>query len=290
MVNSTLEGRRTLTSPVLPRLRAARLATRGMKAGTILALIVITALVVWELVSRLQLINPSFISRPTDVAAALPELARSPRVSEAVVETAWTMALAFIYGTGLGIVLGYLLGLSRLLRDAFYGPALFLLSVPKSIFIPMFMAFFGINSTTAVYYGAFSCVIYVLVNVVGGFDLIEQKHLLVARSYGAKLRHRVLDVIVPGSLPGVFTGIWYGMKNALQGVLILELFVSVGGLGSTIRFYTNALRVDMVFGLVLGISLTAILAGSAWSRLERRLSRWRPSSEVGTVSQKANLN
>ena len=35
----------------------------------------------------------------------------------------------------------------------------------------------------------------------------------------------VLDHIVfPASLPGVFTGIWYGLKNALQGVLIFELF------------------------------------------------------------------
>lgn len=283
MVNSTIDPPATKATPALPRLAAVRQVSQKMRSGTILTLIVIAGLVTWELVSRLGLINPSFISRPTAVAMAVPELARSPRVRSAVVETGWTMGLAFIYGTSVGVFLGYALGFSRLLRDAFYGPALFLLSVPKSIFIPMFMAFFGINAMTAVYYGAFSCVIYVLVNVVGGFDLIEQKHLMVARAYDAKLRHRLLDVILPGSLPGVFTGIWYGMKNSLQGVLILELFVSVGGLGSTIRFYTNALRVDMVFGIVLGISLTAILAGSAWSRLERRLSRWRPSSEVGTV-------
>ncbi len=285
MAESTLDHHKAQALPSLPKLRALRRASADMSAGVILTLIVVAALVIWETVSRLQIINPMFISRPTDIATAIPELYRSSRVRDAVAETAVTMAKAFAYGTGAGIILGYALGFSRLLRDAFYGPALFLLSVPKSIFIPMFMAFFGINATTAVYYGAFSCVIYVLVNVVGGFDLIEKKHLMVARAYGAKLHHRALDVVFPGSLPGVFTGIWYGMKNALQGVLILELFVSVGGLGSAIRFYTNALRVDMVFGIVLGISLTAILAGSAWSRVENRLSRWRPSSEVGTVSR-----
>lgn len=256
--------------------------------NAILAIILVLIVGAWELISRLEIIDPAFISRPSAVAAAYPKLAQSERVRAGVAETGMAMGLAFVYGTIVGLALGYMLGASRLLRDAFYGPALFLLSVPKSIFIPIFLVMFGINTTTAVYYGAFSSFIYVLVNVVGGFDLIEDKHLLVAHAYGAKPLHRIIDVILPASLPGVFTGIWYGLKSALQGVLIFELFVSVGGLGQMIRFYTNGLRVDMVFGIVLGISITAILAGSAWSAVEGRLSRWRPSDH-GVVSQKATI-
>lgn len=259
-----------------------------MTSARMLTAIMVGFLVLWEVVSRLELVDPGFISRPSEVAAAYPELAQSARVREAVVATGTTMGLAFLYGTGIGLLLGYVLGVSRLMRDAFYGPALFLLSVPKSIFIPIFLVLFGINSTTAVYYGAFSSFVYVLVNVVGGFDLIENKHLMVARAYGATPLHRIIDVVFPASLPGVFTGIWYGLKGSLQGVLIFELFVSVGGLGQIIRFYTNGLRVDIVFGLILGISLVAILTGSAWSWVERRLSRWRPS-ELGVVSQEATI-
>lgn len=250
----------------------------------ILTVTVLAFLLMWEVVSRTGIVDAAFISRPSAIVAALPELYSSQRVQSALATTATAMGLAFVYGTLTGLVLGYALGMSRLLRDAFYGPALFLLSVPKSIFIPIFLVFFGINTRTAIYYGAFSSYIYVLVNVVGGFDLIEDRHLKIAQAYGASRRHRLMDVILPASLPGVFTGIWYGLKSALQGVLILELFISVGGLGAVITFYTNALRVDLVFGLILGISLTAILLGSAWNRVERALSRWRPRADVAAVT------
>lgn len=253
-------------------------------SGPILTIVVVGSLIAWEAVSRLGVVDPAFISSPAAIVAALPELAGSDRVRAALATTATAMGLAFVYGTTIGLVLGYALGVSRLLRGAFYGPALFLLSVPKSIFIPMFLVFFGINTRTAIYYGAFSSFIYVLVNVVGGFDLIEDRHLKLARAYGASRWHRLLDVILPASLPGVFTGIWYGLKSALQGVLILELFISVGGLGAVITFYTNALRVDLVFGLILTISLAAILLGSGWSRVERAMSRWRPRADVAAVT------
>lgn len=283
-MTSTIEERRVPSAPSAVEVRSVRRRASQVRPAAILVAILVGGLACWELISRLELIDPDFISRPSAIAAAYPELAESARVRSALATTGKTMGMAFLYGTGIGLILGYLLGASRLMRGAFFGPSLFLLSVPKSIFIPLFMVFFGINTTTAIYYGAFSSFIYVLVNVVGGFDLIESKHLLVARAYAANPLHRIADVILPASLPGVFTGVWYGLKGSLQGVLIFELFVSVGGLGQIIRFYTNGLRVDMVFGLILGISFVAILTGSAWSWVERRLSRWRPS-DLGVVAQ-----
>lgn len=269
-------------------LRRSLAAALPRTARSTLVVIVVGFLVFWELASRLEVIDPSFVSRPSAIVAAWPELMSTPRVRDAMIVTGQTMVWAFVYGTTAGVVLGYLMGASRVFRDAFYGPALFLLSVPKSIFIPIFLVFFGINTQTAIYYGAFSSFIYVCVNVVGGFDLIEQRHLKVAQAYGASRWHRLRDVVLPASLPGVFTGIWYGLKSALQGVLILELFISVAGLGAVITFYTNALRVDLVFGLVLTVSVTAILVGSAWSRVEAALSRWRPQGDGGAVTRDMN--
>jgi len=238
---------------------------------------------VWEVVSRLSLVDPTFISRPTAVIAAIPEMARDPKTQDALATTGASIAWAIFYGTVAGIVSGYILGTVRVLRDAFYGPAVFLMSVPKSIFIPIFMVVFGINTQSAVYYGAFSGFIFVLINVIGGLDLLEEKHLRIATAYGANWRHRIVDIIFPASLPGVFTGIWYGIKNGLQGILIFELFMSVGGLGGWMRLNTNLLRTDRIFAIVLGVSIVSILLGEGWSLIERRLNRWRPASTATAI-------
>jgi ABC-type nitrate/sulfonate/bicarbonate transport system permease component len=250
-----------------------------------LLLILVGVCVAWEILSRTAILNPIFVSYPTEILAAVPDLVESDLARSALAVTGRAIALACLYGTLLGAFLGYLLGFSRLLRDAFYGPALFLMSIPKSIFIPLFMIFVGINNQTAVYYGAFSAFIYVLINVVGGFDLVEPRHLLVARAHRASLWHRITDIILPASLPGLFTGIWYGLKNGLQGVLIVELFISVGGLGRLISLYTNQRNTDRVFALVIFVSVLAVLTGTLWAALEKRLSRWRATSEVSTVPE-----
>jgi ABC-type nitrate/sulfonate/bicarbonate transport system permease component len=254
-------------------------------ANLVLVGVVVAATVIWELASRLGLVDAAFVSRPTAIVASLPDLVSDERVRDAVLSTATSIALAVAIGVLVGIVAGYVLGSVRLLRDAFYGPALFLMSVPKSVFIPIFLVLFGISTETAVYYGAFSGFIYVMINVVSGLDLVEERYLRVARAYGASLRHRIIDIIFPASMPGVFTGIWYGLKNGLQGVLIFELFISVGGLGGLIKFYSNGLRTDRVFALILGMSVVAILLGEGWSRLERRLSRWRPMGAAEAVTK-----
>jgi ABC-type nitrate/sulfonate/bicarbonate transport system permease component len=280
--------------PLVPERLARPMASARVRrwfqrpqANVVLLLLVIGFVVVWELVSRLGIISEDFISRPTAVAAAVPGLLADEAARDAIATTITSIALAIAIGVAVGMVAGYLMGSVRLLRDAFYGPALFLMSVPKSVFIPIFLVLFGINSQTSVYYGAYSGFIYVMINVISGLDLVEERHLRVATAYGASLRHRIVDVIFPASMPGVFTGIWYGLKNGMQGVLIFELFISVGGLGGLISFYTNGLRTDRVFAIILGISIAAILLGEGWSRLERRLSRWRQmgSSEAATQAQ-----
>lgn len=274
-----------LATAVTPQSRRRR--RFEVTAGRILFAIQVGFLLMWEVVSRLDIVDSTFISRPSLIVAAVPQMVTDGRVQSAVAATGSAMLQAFVYAVVAGVIAGYVLGFSRLLRDAFYGPALFLLSVPKSIFIPIFMVLVGINRGTAVYYGAFSAVIYVLINVVSGVDLVEERHLRVARAYGAGFWRRIADVIFPASLPGVFTGIWYGIKNALQGVLILELFISVGGLGSLIEFYTSQLRTDRVFAVVLAVSIVAVLLGEGWSRIERRLSRWRPAGAAVAVTEPA---
>jgi len=238
--------------------------------------VLLLAAAAWELASRVGLVNPQFVSRPTAILASVPGLLETDAVRQAIVSTVTSVLLAAVYGTLAGIVLGYVMGFFGVVRAAFHGPALFLLSVPKSIFIPIFLVFFGLNREAAMFYGAFSGFIYVIVNVVAGFDLIREQDLRIARAFGAKIHHRILDIVFPATLPGVFAGIWYGVKGGLQGILIFEFFASVGGLGALITQYSNELRTDRVFAMTLGMALFAIGVGALWTALERRLAKWRP--------------
>jgi ABC-type nitrate/sulfonate/bicarbonate transport system permease component len=257
------------------------------KARLLLIAILLGIAVFWEIATRTGLLNATFFPAPTEIIAAVPDMIARQIVLDAIGETLLAMVTTAIVGVAVGVLLGYVMGFSRVLRDALMGPALFLLSVPKSIFIPIFMLLFGIEFRTAIIYGVFATFIYVMVNVVGGFDLVEPKHLTMGRAFGASGLGRIRQIILPASLPGLFTGIWYGLKGAVEAIIIIELFVSITGLGAVIGGYRNELRTAPVFAIIFFFSILAIALGTLWSLLERRLTRWRPLSFVDQLNTTA---
>ena len=263
------------------RTAAQRLNAR---ATLIRTLIIIGILVVWDLVVRVGIVDKVFLTGPLDVVKAVGSLAKDPAARSAFGSTGVSIVMAFVIGTGAGMVAGALLGASKLLRAAYLSPLLFVLSTPKSIFIPVFVLIFGISGRSAAAFGAFEAFFYVVVNVLGGIELVEDRHLRVARAYRAGRVHRYMDVVVPSALPGLFAALWYGVKHAFLGVLIAQLWASRGGIGDLIRMYSTNLRTDYVLAVVLVVTLTSIVAGAMWSRGEARLNKWRGSRGVAVTA------
>jgi ABC-type nitrate/sulfonate/bicarbonate transport system permease component len=256
------------------RSAAERLASR---ATLIRTLIIVGVVVTWDLVVRVGLVDPLFLTGPLEVVKAVGALAGDPLAQEAFSSTGVSIVTAFVIGTSAGIVVAALLGGSPLLRKAFLSPLLFILSTPKSIFMPIFVLMFGISGTSAAAFGAFEAFFYVVVNVLGGIELVEDRHLRVARAFCASRFHKYVDVIGPAALPGLFAALWYGVKHAFLGVMIAQLWASRGGIGDLIRTYSTTLQTDYVLAVVLVVTLAAILAGALWTRVEDRLNRWRGS-------------
>jgi ABC-type nitrate/sulfonate/bicarbonate transport system permease component len=231
--------------------------------------------VIWQLVTMFGLVDRVFASDPIDVTRALAWIATNSDVHTQLASTGYEIIMAFVFGSILGFFFGSALGLSSVLREAFYNPFLFLMSTPKVIFMPIFLLIFGIGTTAAIAFGAYQGLFYVAVNVVGGFELVEERYTKVARAFRADPIQRMLHVLLPAASPGIFAALWYGIRHAFSGVLIMELFVSAQGLGQLIRQLTNNLETDKVMALILVTCLAAILLGTAWTAVERRLTRWR---------------
>ena len=251
-----------------------------VKAGLILFAALCAFLFVWQLAAELGWVNRVFVSSPVEVVLAAGELFTQPMVWSALAETGRSILIAFLLGTCAGIVGGFVFGLSRTMKDAFYPFVLFVMSTPKSIFLPIFLLLFGIGPTAAIAFATFETFFYVCVNVDGGVALVEAKHTRLVTAFRGRWHHRLIDVVFPAASPGIFTGVWFGVKHAFLGVVIMELFVSVGGLGYLIHHYTNNLHTDKVLLLIITVIVATILAGTLWNRLERRLTRWRPATSA----------
>ncbi|MGV9796538.1 ABC transporter permease [Mycobacterium sp. NPDC003449] len=247
----------------------------GRAALVLRTLILVGLVALWAAAVQWRWVDPHFVPSPWSVVTAAVDLLQDPTALEAFRRTGASIVAAFAIGCSTGIIAACVIAASPLVREALSAPLAFVLSTPKSIFLPVFTLIFGLGGASAAAFGAFESFFYVVINVLGGLGLVEQRHLRVAQAFGAKRRHRYADVILPSALPGIFAALWYGIKHAFLGVMIAQLWASDGGIGPLMRTYSSALRTDYVMAIVLLITLVAVVAGIAWSAAEQRLSRWR---------------
>lgn len=243
----------------------------------ILARLALLALVLaaWELLPRLGVVNPLLLPPLSDVLAMLGELLQRTQVQQAMGVTAAEVLVAFLIAVPLGAVLGVLIAENDYLGDIFKPLLFYVFSIPKSIFLPMFILAFGITFAQKVAYAAFTTTFVVLMSAAAAVESVKQEHILVARSYGATPLQILLRVYVPSMMPLLLEALRISMIFNFTGVMIAEMYASRSGIGHLIAGWGENFQMKQLFAGIILLSAVAILFNEAVRFLEARYSTWR---------------
>lgn len=232
-------------------------------------------LLLWEALPRAGLINPMLLPPLSDVLAALQAVLGRSDVHEAMAVTAAEVVVAFIVAVPLGAVIGVLLT-ENAYAGAVFRPMLFyVFSIPKSIFLPMFILIFGIGFPQKVAYAAFSTIFIVIMSTSAAVESVKADHLLVARSYGATRAQILRRVYVPSMLPILLEALRISMIFNFTGVMIAEMYASRTGIGHMIANWGENFQMPQLFAGVILLAVAAMLFNEAVRGMEVRFSSWR---------------
>jgi sulfonate transport system permease protein len=81
-------------------------------------------------------------------------------------------------------------------------------------------------------------------------------------------------IVLPASVPSIFTGIREGLANAWQTLIAVELFASSEGLGFLMSWGRQLFQLDLVLVVVLVVGTIGFALNWGLGRLERRWGRW----------------
>src|SRR3954454_21852797 len=146
-------------------------------------LLLALVLAAWETLPRNNIINPLLLPPLGDVLRTLIEILGRPQVHEAILVTAAEVIVAFIIAVPLGAVVGLLIAEYDYAGQIFKPLLFYVFSVPKSIFLPMFILIMGIGFQQKVAYAAFSTLFVVIMSATAAVESVKADHVLVARSY-----------------------------------------------------------------------------------------------------------
>jgi NitT/TauT family transport system permease protein len=277
-VLSDVEPQTRLGPQSVPSRRLDRGYERFMTGGTA----VVAMLLIWELIARSGLVDPLLISSPSAVARAGYTLLTDGGFWNDLKVSATEFLIGYGFAAAVGIPLGIATGWYRRLSYLLAPFIDTLNAVPRVTLLPLIVIWFGIGIWSKVVVVFLGAVIPIAISAHSGVKTNEARYLKVARSFGASEFKILSSIILPGTVPFIFTGLKYGSGRALLGVVAGELYAATAGVGFVIGNAGNNLRTDVLFFGVLLFTAAGLTSVAVLDWFERRFETWRP--KVGSAA------
>lgn len=170
---------------------------------------------------------------------------------------------------------GLALGQSRRL-NRFFSPLIYLLyPVPKVVFVPIVLLFFGVGDGAKILLISTILFFQILVLVRDSAAALRPELLLSVRSLGAGRRALFRFIYLPASLPAVLTALRQSIGTAVALLYVTELFATRKGLGYYI-YLTGSTLFDYpaMYAGILAMSLLGLGLYFGVDLAQKRLCRW----------------
>jgi len=235
---------------------------------------IIVFLAVWELICRAGWIDPIFLPPPSAVFAKAMGMAGEGTLIGNVLASGRRVMIGFLAATAVAIPLGIILGTSTYARAAFDPILSFLRPLPSMSWIPLSLLWFGITETqkySIVFMGTFAPA---LVYVIEATRNVDPLLIRAAQNLGANRWQVMKEVILPGSLPQILSGMKVILGLAWTCVISAELVAAREGLGFLIMNGKEFFQTEVVVLGMLLISITVLVTDFVFRVLENRVLRW----------------
>jgi NitT/TauT family transport system permease protein len=188
--------------------------------------------------------------------------------------TLTTTLIGFAIAVVIGLVLGILVGSSRLAYSALYPLLVGFNSVPKAALVPVLVIWFGAGTVPAVITAFMLSFFPVVANVATAFATIEPELLEVMRSLGASQRDMTFKIGIPRSLPFFFASLKIAITLAFVGSVIAEIVAGNSGIGNVMLVASSNFNVPLVFAALIVVGVMGIGMYAIFDFFERRMTSW----------------
>lgn len=239
---------------------------------------VATAILLWHLSATYRWVDPLLLPGPGEVIETALDLAvngyqRTPLWQHVFVSVARAFT-AFAASIIVGVPLGLLMGMAPALNAALDPFVQFLRPLPKIALIPLTVVWFGIGEGSKFFLIFIASFLSIVVGAVAAVAGVSQNRIRAAQVLGAGRTQVFRYIILPSTLPELFTSVRLSIGIGWTALIAAELVAATQGLGWMVLNAGNYLRTDVV---ILGIVLLGLIGwGLDWLLVlaQRHFAPW----------------
>ena len=232
------------------------------------------ALAVWEAAARSGKWSPLLFPSLVRVWNELVLFFSKPEMLAEVLVTLQRALGGFALAAAAGILLGIVMGRSRLVGELLDPLFSGTYAVPKLALFPIFIFVFGIGSLSKVVLVFLECLYPIVIMTYAGARDVHEKLLWSARNMGASRAAILRRVVIPATTPFIFAGFRVAVPVAMIVVVITEMVASADGLGYQVIYAMSSLRTDRMLAVVVVIAALGYLLDKAVVLARDRLIYW----------------
>jgi NitT/TauT family transport system permease protein len=230
---------------------------------------------VWETSSRLGLVSAIFLPAPSTVLRVLGELWSQGLLVRHLTESASRLFFGWTLGTCAGLAAGFAMGIWSVGRAVGVPFVSALFPIPKISLLPLLILWLGIGEASKVATIALGVFFPTAIATYAAIDAVPRNLIRMGQSFGMPVRDVLRKIVLPGALPGILAGFRITASIALILLVSAEMIGAQYGVGAFILQAGNLMLTDQLLAGVVILSVLGLAIGTALSRLEKHLLRWR---------------
>jgi NitT/TauT family transport system permease protein len=273
--------------------RLSRFASR--RSASLITLLVV--LLVWQVVTMLDIYPDFIIPPPAAVAEKLYEVALAEPLSQLapqwfrfeggrqvefwlhVATTVQEVLVGLAVGVSIGVGLGYVIAKSRFLEQLLSPIIVAFQSTPVIAYAPLLVIWFGSGLTSKVITSTLIVFFPMLVNTIVGIRNVPPSLRDLMRSLRASRWQTVVHLEIPAATPVLMGGLRTSVTLAVIGAVVGEFISASAGLGYLVNLARNQYDTPLVLTAVLAMTTIARLLYGLVTLVERRVLAWQARSQ-----------
>lgn len=246
--------------------------------NNIISLLIVCAFfLIWEMLIRLNIADPFFVSQPSSIINDFVSIIISGEIFPHIKVTLYEAFSGLLIGSIGAIVFALVLGKFQKIAQILDPIIMSLYGIPKLTLAPLFILWFGLGIESKIFLAAVEVFFLVFFNTYAGYKNVDVDLVNAVKLMGAKEIQIMQKVILPSCVPWILTGIRAGFGVGLIGAIVGEYMGSDKGLGWMIQYSSGMCDITRVLTCILILIIVMGVLNYCLKLVEQKTLKWRPS-------------
>lgn len=232
---------------------------KGIGANLVKLILPLMILLGWNYANKTGLFTAAILPSIRRVTEAFIELVRTGQLQEDILISLSRVMKGYAIAAFSGIVLGTLMGTSRVINDFFSLTLNGIRQVPMLAWIPLIILWFGIGEESKVVIIVLGAYFPILLNTMSGIKNTDLRYVEVAKLYQLSPWKTFIKVYLPSALPSILVGLKLGLGISWVAVVAAELIAASSGIGFRISDARSLMMPEVVIVGMIVIGTIGLL-------------------------------